>query len=184
MTRSLTSLALLGALTFFVGCGAAQTTKATTTPAGPAAAKLPESAVCPVAKETFKPTAATKTAVYKGKTYYFCCPGCDTKFAANPEKYVGAAQASAGEKKPCKGDCSDECADCANPNKVAAAKASIVLASTLPKLPAKATCAVSGREFTPAGDTKVATYQGKTYFFCCPGCAAKFAADPAKYAAK
>jgi YHS domain-containing protein len=25
---------------------------------------------------------------YKGKTVYFCCPGCDEKFLANPEKYV------------------------------------------------------------------------------------------------
>jgi len=25
---------------------------------------------------------------YKGKKVYFCCPGCDDKFLANPEKYI------------------------------------------------------------------------------------------------
>ncbi len=26
---------------------------------------------------------------YKGTTYYFCAPGCKTKFDQDPEKYVG-----------------------------------------------------------------------------------------------
>ena len=26
---------------------------------------------------------------YKGKKVYFCCPGCDEKFTAAPEKYLG-----------------------------------------------------------------------------------------------
>jgi YHS domain-containing protein len=25
---------------------------------------------------------------YKGKKVYFCCPGCDSKFRADPEKYI------------------------------------------------------------------------------------------------
>jgi len=25
---------------------------------------------------------------YKGKKVYFCCPGCDKKFTANPEQYL------------------------------------------------------------------------------------------------
>ena len=25
---------------------------------------------------------------YKGKKVYFCCPGCDSKFKADPEKYI------------------------------------------------------------------------------------------------
>lgn len=26
---------------------------------------------------------------YKGKTYYFCAPGCKKAFDADPEKYLG-----------------------------------------------------------------------------------------------
>ncbi|QJT10803.1 YHS domain-containing protein [Oceanidesulfovibrio marinus] len=25
---------------------------------------------------------------YEGKRIYFCCPGCDAKFKADPEKYI------------------------------------------------------------------------------------------------
>ncbi|MEY3011323.1 MAG: hypothetical protein RIT45_58 [Pseudomonadota bacterium] len=87
------SAALLLSLACFaplVGCGAAHQHTAATATAAPAgdAAALPESAVCPVMKHSFKPTAETRTAEYKGKTYYFCCPGCDTKFAEDPAKYV------------------------------------------------------------------------------------------------
>jgi YHS domain-containing protein len=33
-------------------------------------------------------TKAAATAVYKGKTYYFCCAGCKAKFEKEPEKYA------------------------------------------------------------------------------------------------
>lgn len=29
---------------------------------------------------------------YKGKTYYFCAPGCKTTFDADPEKYAAQAK--------------------------------------------------------------------------------------------
>ncbi|MEW6034221.1 MAG: YHS domain-containing protein [Chloroflexota bacterium] len=29
------------------------------------------------------------TSHYKGKTYYFCAPGCKKAFDKNPEKYLG-----------------------------------------------------------------------------------------------
>lgn len=33
---------------------------------------------------------------YKGKTYYFCAPGCKKEFDKNPEKYIGKAPKSGG----------------------------------------------------------------------------------------
>jgi len=41
--------------------------------------------VCPVKGD--KVDEDTPTVEYNGKLYGFCCPGCDTKFAKNPEKY-------------------------------------------------------------------------------------------------
>lgn len=32
---------------------------------------------------------AAATAVYEGKTYYFCSPGCKKSFDKDPEKYMG-----------------------------------------------------------------------------------------------
>jgi YHS domain-containing protein len=42
--------------------------------------------VCPVKGNAVEED--TPTVVYNGKLYGFCCPGCDTKFAKNPEKYA------------------------------------------------------------------------------------------------
>lgn len=47
--------------------------------------------VCPVTKNKFKITSGTKAIEYKGEIYYFCCPGCDSKFIKEPEKYISQA---------------------------------------------------------------------------------------------
>jgi YHS domain-containing protein len=31
---------------------------------------------------------AAGTSVYNGKTYYFCAPGCKSRFEKEPEKYA------------------------------------------------------------------------------------------------
>ncbi|WP_454683255.1 heavy metal translocating P-type ATPase [Ancylobacter moscoviensis] len=43
----------------------------------------------PVCGMDVDPHTATLKAEHKGITYYFCSPGCRTKFIANPEKYLG-----------------------------------------------------------------------------------------------
>src|SRR5882757_8221932 len=48
----------------------------------------------PVCGMTVDPHTAKHRYDYKGHTYYFCCAGCRTKFAADPEKYL-----SPGERK-------------------------------------------------------------------------------------
>ncbi len=39
---------------------------------------------------------AVAKSVCKGKTYYFCAPGCKKTFDANPEKYTGGGHEAAG----------------------------------------------------------------------------------------
>ena len=41
--------------------------------------------VCPVKGEVVDPEVSTVE--YNGKMYGFCCPGCDSKFQKDPEKY-------------------------------------------------------------------------------------------------
>lgn len=48
---------------------------------------------CPVSGESFKVSEAKGQSVYEGKTYYFCCPGCKTKFDQDPRAF---AQKQAG----------------------------------------------------------------------------------------
>ena len=45
-----------------------------------------EQKTCPVMEGN--PINTKYFAEYKGKKVYFCCPGCDTKFNADPEKYL------------------------------------------------------------------------------------------------
>ena len=44
---------------------------------------------CPVMGNAVKVTKSTPNIEYKGKRYFFCCPGCGDKFMKNPEKYIG-----------------------------------------------------------------------------------------------
>ena len=45
---------------------------------------------------------AAAQSTYAGKTYYFCCPGCKSKFDGNPQQYLGK---SAGTLKSGHGCC-------------------------------------------------------------------------------
>ncbi len=42
----------------------------------------------PVCKMEVEPATAPAKTDYKGKTYYFCAPGCKKMFEKNPEKYL------------------------------------------------------------------------------------------------
>jgi YHS domain-containing protein len=45
-------------------------------------------AIDPVCKMTVDENAPAGTSEYKGKTYYFCAPGCKWQFEQDPEKYL------------------------------------------------------------------------------------------------
>ena len=45
-------------------------------------------AIDPVCKMEVEEQSAAATSEYKGKTYYFCAPGCKTAFDKDPEKYL------------------------------------------------------------------------------------------------
>jgi Cu+-exporting ATPase len=54
----------------------------------PGTAKIGDKTTCPVSGEEFVVTADSPKAEHEGKTYYFCCPGCDKKFKADPKKFL------------------------------------------------------------------------------------------------
>jgi Cu+-exporting ATPase len=59
----------------------------------------PDGVLDPVCGMTVDPHTAKHRHDHKGRTYYFCSAGCRTKFAADPEKYLGK-DARAGEPVP------------------------------------------------------------------------------------
>lgn len=46
-------------------------------------------AIDPVCGMEVDEKSAKWTSEYKGKTYYFCAPGCKSDFDEEPEKYMG-----------------------------------------------------------------------------------------------
>lgn len=49
------------------------------------------------------------------------------------------------------------------------------------KVGTKASCPISGEEFTITAATLHSEYKGKHVYFCCPGCKPRFDKDPEKY---
>ena len=45
-------------------------------------------AIDPICKMTVDEKTAKWKSEYKGKTYYFCAPGCKKKFDSDPAKYA------------------------------------------------------------------------------------------------
>ena len=47
---------------------------------------------CPVTNERVEVSKNTPVIDYKGKSYYFCCPGCIGDFKNNPDKYAAPGE--------------------------------------------------------------------------------------------
>lgn len=45
----------------------------------------------------------------------------------------------------------------------------------------RSTCPVSGEEFVVSESSPTVEHEGRTYHFCCPGCAQRFQANPAQF---
>ena len=69
------------------------------------------------------------------------------------------------------------------PASPAAAAASALKAPGEAKVGDKSTCPASGDEFVVSESSPKTEYEGKTYYFCCPGCSKKFESDPKKFLA-
>jgi YHS domain-containing protein len=73
-------------------CGAEHRPQSTTATVAalkaPGEASIGDKTVCLVSKEEFTVSASSPRVEYKGKSYFFCCAGCDTEFKKNPEKYL------------------------------------------------------------------------------------------------
>jgi YHS domain-containing protein len=49
-------------------------------------------AVDPVCKMQVNEESAAAKSEYRGKTYYFCAPGCKKAFDKDPEKHLGKSE--------------------------------------------------------------------------------------------
>lgn len=68
---------------------AATTTTTTTTLVHQPGAKVGDRTMCPVMGGDFEVTADSPSTEHEGQKVYFCCPGCDAKFAEDPQGKLG-----------------------------------------------------------------------------------------------
>lgn len=108
MKKSLLLLTLGVAVLSFVACGGSATgdegAEATEATSGselalvpPGEASVGDRTTCPISGEEFVVTDSSPSVEHEGRTYFFCCPNCAERFAADPEKYVGGAEESETE---------------------------------------------------------------------------------------
>ncbi|MGA2904192.1 MAG: YHS domain-containing protein, partial [Candidatus Korobacteraceae bacterium] len=116
----------------------------------------------PVCDMNVDPANAASTAEYEGKLHHFCSRGCAEKFGRDPKKYLAASP------KP------------AATTGMAQRSNSTVQIAAPRKLEKDPVC---GMNVDPAKPAATLTHAGKTYYFCCRGCADKFKAGPEKYLA-
>jgi len=141
--------------------------------------------VCPVTGEDADPDVSY---THNGKTYYFCCAGCITRFKKDPAKYI--KESTKGQFEPCdhpedEKPVHEKVEHATDADKVyivgggEAEKAVINEGRDLSDQIVNKKCPVMGK----AVDTKVTTvtYKDKVYGFCCKSCIKKFANNPEKY---
>jgi P-type Cu+ transporter len=113
-----------------------------------------------------------KSVVHDGQTYYFCSAGCATKFRADPARYLTSAVRPEHVEK----------------------RTTVAHGTTDPSRAVSSSSSVPGKSeathidpvcgMTVQPNEKFVVHDGKTYYFCSPGCVTKFRADPARYLEK
>jgi P-type Cu+ transporter len=114
----------------------------------------------PVCGMTVDPLKAASSVEFENNLYHFCCKGCAEKFKVDPAKYLAPAFKLGGMQQM-----------------VQLGGTTTSGAPTLERDP------VCGMNVDPAKPAATAVHEGRTYYFCCSGCANKFRADPNKYLA-
>src|SRR5512141_2614925 len=109
-------------------------------------------AVDPVCGMTVNPATAKWISQHDGQTFYFCNPGCKAKFDASPEPFL------AGKREPMKMK-----TPMADPNPQSAISN-----------PQSATDPVCGMRVNLATAKWTSALNGEKFYFCNPGCKAKF----------
>ena len=121
----------------------------------PATKKVSKDPVCGMSVD---PANAASTAEYDSKLYHFCSRGCADKFRKDPPRYL-----SPGHKPAMPG-----MVPIGAPVQIGAPR----------RLEKDLVC---GMSVDPTAVATTVNHIGKTYYFCCRGCADKFKSDPMKY---
>ncbi|HZD32616.1 MAG TPA: heavy metal translocating P-type ATPase, partial [Candidatus Angelobacter sp.] len=112
----------------------------------------------PVCGMTVDPSTAAASVERDSKLYHFCSKGCAVKFKADPDRYLSVSYKPSGMQPM-----------------VQLGGVAIQSAAKLERDP------VCGMNVDSAKPAAIVSHEGKTYYFCSAGCAAKFKAAPQRY---
>ena len=121
----------------------------------------------PVCGMTVDRATAAATRTHDGVDYFFCNPGCAEKFEADPDRYLVGGPVGMDK----------------GPTKTGTIASGEIRTGTAPtrEAPVSRVDPVCGMTVDPATAAAARTRDGVDYFFCTPGCADKFEADPEFY---
>lgn len=132
-------------------------------------------AIDPVCGMTVVKAGAKYTARHEGQTFYFCSPGCQKRFMADPASFVTQA-AEAGPQHSHNHDHDHhghEHHDHGHQH-----SHGVTRGASAPALVKDPVC---GMDVDPATAPFRSTHHGETYYFCSQGCQRSFEADPKRY---
>ena len=118
-------------------------------------------AIDPICGMTVDPATAAGSYAYRGVTYYFCAASCLDKFKANPERALQPASSGL--------------------IKLGGKQSLAMMNPASPVDGAGQIDPVCGMTVRPESAAGSHVHDGKTYYFCSPGCLAKFRGDPTFY---
>lgn len=132
----------------------------------------------PVCGMTVK-KAGSIEAVHNGFQVHFCSEACKDKYFASPVEYELNYDVVSNEVKPQK-EMKHTVTFEGRPFSFATAENKSAFEKN-PDAFVYAECPVSGEVFLRKDAGATVTHEGKTHYFCCKGCLAKFNADPKQY---
>jgi YHS domain-containing protein len=137
---------------------------------------------CPVMDEPLNAMGGPFKVHADGKAVYICCPGCAKKVAAEPAKYLQVL-AGQGITPPALqvadgGEVAPQAGTEVRPGVFKAT------AADNPFVALQKTCPVMDEPLDTMGGPYRVDVEGRAVYICCPGCAKKLQAEPAKYLAK
>ncbi|EMI18700.1 putative secreted protein [Rhodopirellula maiorica SM1] len=139
------------------------------------AALVAKQAKCPVMDEPLGSMGQPVKVMVGDKPIFLCCKGCVKKIKAEPAKYLAAVYGDSA--KPTKQ------VSASVPARGESVREGVlkVTAADAPFIAKQVKCPVMDEPLDAMGGPFKVNAVGKAIYICCPGCAKKIAADPAKY---
>ncbi len=135
----------------------------------------------PVCGMTVDEKSAAGSSTYKGKQYFFCCPGCQKQFDQQPETYLrNVSSFAVVNNENCGCGCGSNEPPMQNVVEIDTPTGDIAPSEAEPvtQIHRDPVCGMDVAEEHPAGKVE---HQGRSYYFCSASCVQKFQTDPDKY---